>query len=219
MRRVASARTARAVMAAIAVVGAAAGLAACKGAQLVPFEAQAAPAATLDAIEGDWAPQGASVVRELSIERDDGAWEVEVEYVDSTGAEVEREFPARLLGIGGRTILEVEIARGKTGGSASEQAAAYLYSDVTVGGDVMRTKRLDAEWLRAYTQTHPALKIAAIAPWSSERALGVGRAEGLSAMLQAAAADASAWGEASVWVNAQAKEEAERGGTSRESKE
>jgi hypothetical protein len=51
----------------------AASLGGCAGSQRVPFKAESAPSATLDAIEGDWAPtrEGARV-QELSIERDRG---------------------------------------------------------------------------------------------------------------------------------------------------
>lgn len=175
----------------------------CAGSRHAPFKADSAPAATLDAIEGDWTPmrEGARV-RELSIERARGGWVVEIERVDDAGAVIEREFPARVLSINGRTILEVEIARGKTGGSNSQSAAAFFYSSVNVDESTLRTRPLDAEWLRTYTQTHPTLKIAAVTPWGNDRALGVGRAEGLATMLRTASGDEKAWSEESAWTRA-----------------
>lgn len=175
-------------------------LGACAGPNRAPFKADAAPVATLTAINGDWTPtrEGARV-RELSIERDGARWEVEVERVDDAGNRIQSEFPARIFAVNNRTILEVEIARGKASNNTAS-AAAFFYSSVTVEGDTLRSSVLNADWLRAYTQRHPSLKIAAVAPWDTDRALGVGRAEGLSSMISAAAADELAWEEASLWT-------------------
>lgn len=182
------------------LIAGAAFLGACAGSNRAPFKADAAPAATLSVLEGDWTPQReGSRVRELSIESDGKRWIVEVGRVDDTGKLVESEFPARILSINNRTILEVEIARGKTGGGNGQSAAAFFYSSINVEGDTLHSSPLSADWLRAYTQTHPSLKIAAVAPWGNDRALGVGRAEGLAAMLAAAASDTSAWEQASMW--------------------
>ncbi len=178
-------------------------LGACAGSNRAPFKAEAAPAATLNALEGDWTPQREGArVRELSVERAAKGWRVEIERIDDAGELIESTFPARILSINSRTILEVEIARGKTGGNNSQPAAAFFYSSVNVEGDTLRSSPLSADWLRAYTSTHPSLKIAAVTPWGNDRALGVGRAEGLSSMIQAAAADPKAWDEASLWTRA-----------------
>jgi hypothetical protein len=194
------ARPIRAILASGLITATAFTLGACAGQNRAPFKADAAPAATLTAINGDWTPTREDArVRELSIERDGSTWEVEIERIDDAGNRIEREFPARIFAVNNRTILEVEIARGKASNNTAS-AAAFFYSSVTVDGDTLRSSALNADWLRAYTQRHPSLKIAAVAPWDTDRALGVGRAQGLSSMISAAAADESAWEEASIWT-------------------
>lgn len=189
----------------VAMLAAAWALGGCAGSSRAPFDAEPAPAATLDAIEGDWTPtrEGARV-REIEFERTRSGWMLEVERHDDVGNEVEESYPARLIAIDGRTILEVEIARGRTPGPEGTSAAAFFYSSVAVEDETLRSSALNPDWLREYAQTHPALKVAAVNPWGSEqRALGVGRADGLAKMIQAAAADEKAWGPASVWTREQ----------------
>lgn len=197
-------RRTRCVILACGLIGAAMLPGACAAPDRAPFKADAAPQATLSAIEGHWRPmrEGARV-RELSIEREGRGWKVEIERLNEANQEIESEFPARILTIQGRTILEVEIARGRTGGTTNEPAAAFFYSVIQVDANQMRATPLDVQWLRDYTHRHPALKIAAVTPFGNERrTLGVGRAEGLRAMLNAAATDPKAWSDESLWVRA-----------------
>lgn len=193
-------RTSLVSSAAMLMVFAAASMTGCANTHKGAFAAEAAPSATLAAIEGDWAPESTkSRLREISFERKGKAWVAEVERVDDVGNEVEESYPARVITVGGRTILEIEIARGQT--KDDRQAAAYFYSAIDVQGDRFQSRAINAQWLREYAQTHASLKIAAIDPWGSERrALGVGRAEGLSKMVQTAAATDSAWDQPSTWV-------------------